>query len=972
MHERAPGSRVTAEGDAIVGRDAEVERLSALVADASGGGRVLLMSAAAGMGKSTLLEYAVRRAEEAGHRVLRASGRESERDLAFAGLHQLLRPVLDEAAHLPDRQRRTLLGAFGFVPDAPDPLLTGVAVLTLLSQVAERAPLMVVLDDAQWIDSASADVLAFAARRLDDDPITLLAAVRDDDPITLPTAVRDDNAITLPTAVRDDVLVAPLLGVSDGGPGFDRRRDFGQGASTLVLPPLDRTASRRLLGLRVPGLAGRIRERVLDQAAGNPLALLELAEHASHDPDDHGPLPVGRRLAALYAARLAELPEAGRRTLLLLAAADWEDPPDAVLALLPDADDKTWPAVEESGLIRRTGRHVRFRHPLVRSAIYHAAPFDARMEAHRTLADALRDEPDRRAWHLAAATLHPDAEVSAALARTADRARRRGGYATAAKALARAAELSPGRDDSARLLADAAGLAVFTGDLSWVETLTDRARARTDDPVLLATAALHVGRLSALTRQHAAGFNGLAAIAGDLAVTHPAIALDALAAAAVLRFYSGEESQRRTIDRLLPRLPAGALREWARIVSDPFGTGRDLAPRLPDMIAAAGDRFGAGDHGGADRSAGAGGRPGQLTALAIAAWVLDETPLAVRTFDEAVQSWHTAGPLPDGLGGVIALAYFEYGRWDQARTACADLGALPTAPGLGHAVACAHAIEAMVVASQGDAAAARALAEEALRLVDPLESRSVAVYAHRALTAAALVDGDHEAAYEHARMVFDANGDPIHYHASYPALPELAESAARSGHHAEAIEIVERSARVLARGGSARLRSLVHRSRALLAEPEHAEPAFLAALADPALERWPFERAQTLLEYAQWLRRRRRIAAARPFLTSAYDTFRRLGAQAWRERAQAELRAAGLDVHPADPGAITGLSPQQQQIVRLAARGLTNREIGERLFLSPRTVGSHLYRTFPKLGVTARSQLRDVVEAAAVDGGRPG
>jgi ATP/maltotriose-dependent transcriptional regulator MalT len=402
------------------------------------------------------------------------------------------------------------------------------------------------------------------------------------------------------------------------------------------------------------------------------------------------------------------------------------------------------------------------------------------------------------------------------------------------------------------------------------------------------------------------------------------------------------------------------------------------------MIAAAGDRFGAGDHGGVDRdagadghegagrSAGAGGRPGQLTALAIAAWVLDETPLAVRTFDEAVQSWHTAGPLPDGLGGVIALAYFEYGRWDQARTVCADLGALPTAPGLGHAVACAHAIEAMVVASQGDAAAARTLAEEALRLVDPLESRSVAVYAHRALTAAALVDGDHEAAYEHARMVFDANGDPVHYHASYPALPELAESAARSGHHAEAIEIVERSARVLARGGSARLRSLVHRSRALLAEPEHAEPAFLAALADPALERWPFERAQTLLEYAQWLRRRRRIAEARPFLTSAYDTFRRLGARAWRERAQAELRAAGLDVHPADPGAITGLSPQQQQIVRLAARGLTNREIGERLFLSPRTVGSHLYRTFPKLGVTARSQLRDVVEAAAVDGGRPG
>ncbi|MFB4270031.1 helix-turn-helix transcriptional regulator [Nonomuraea sp. GTA35] len=956
MDERAPGSRATAERDAIVGRDAEVERLSALVADASDGGRVLLLSAAAGLGKSTLLEYAARRAEESGRRVLRASGRESERDLAFAGLHQLLRPVLDEATHLPDRQRRALLGAFGFEPGTHDPLLTGVAVLTLLSQVAERAPLVVVLDDAQWIDSASADVLAFAARRLDDDPVTLLAAVRDDEP------------------------GAPPAGIRDGRPGMGRGPGFGQAFPMLVLPPLDRAASRRLLGLRAPGLTGRIRERVLDQAAGNPLALLELAGNASLNADDHGPLPVGERLAALYAARLAELPEAGRRALLLLAAADVEDPPDAVLVLLPDPDDKAWPAVEESGLIRRAGRHVRFRHPLVRSAVYHAAPFDARLEAHRTLADALRDEPDRRAWHLAAATLRPDAKVSAALEQTADRARRRGGYAAAAKALARAAELCPGRDDSARLLVEAAGLAVFTGDLSWVEELAGRVRARTDDPAVLAAASLHVGRLSALTRQHTAVFGGLAAIAGDLAATHPAIALDALAAAAVLRFYSGEESQRREIDALLPRLPTGPLREWARIVSDPLA-GREPAPHLPRMIATAGGRSGAGDRGGArggagagDRGgagggAGAGGRPERLTALAIAAWVLDETPLAVRTFDEAVETWRTAGPLPDGLGGVVALAYFEYGRWDRARAVCADLRALPAAAALDHAVACANAIEAMVVASQGDAAGARALADEALHLVDPLESRSVAMYARRALTAAAMAEGDYEAAYEHARMVFDTNGDPVHYHASYPALPELAESAARSGHRTEAIEIVERSARTLARGGSPRLRSLVHRSRALLAEPEHAEPGFLAALADPALERWPFERAQTRLTYGEWLRRRRRIAEARPFLTAAYDTFRRLGARPWSERAQAELRAAGLDVDPAGPGAFAGLSPQQQQIVRLAARGLTNREIGERLFLSPRTVGSHLYRTFPKLGVTARSQLRDVVEAAAVDGG---
>lgn len=749
----------------IVGRDAEVRRLARVTwlgadvpsgdvlrgadaphsgvrlgADEAGGG-VLLVIGEPGVGKSTLLEDAARRAAHAGHRVLRATGRESERDLAFAGLHQLLRPVLDEVDELPERQRLALLGAFGFAEASGEPLLAGLAVLTLLSRLAERTPVVLVVDDAQWIDAASAGVLSFVAWRLDDDPVALLVAVRDGEPL----------------------------------PGFD------DAFPAITLTPLDDAASRRLLDLRAPELPAGIRDRVLTEAAGNPLALLELAKAAHSrglDPQDHdhGPLPVGERLAAGYAAQVAELPEVCRRTLLLLAAADVADPPDAVLALLPDPDDKTWLTLEQAGLVGRAGRQVRFRHPLIRSAVYQSAPFDARAQAHRALADVLGDEPDRRAWHLAAATPYPDAEVSAALERTADRARRRGGYAAAAQALARAAELSPVPGDGTRLLVDAAGLAVLTGRLAWVEELAERVRARTDDPTALAAATLRVGRLTALTRRHNAVFAELIGIAGDPAATHPATALDALAAAAVLRFYSGDASHWQEIDRILPRLPDDPMRDWVRMVADPFGGGRGLVPRLPGLIAAARNH------------------PERLTALAVAAWILDEIALAVRTFDEAVRSWRTRGPIPDGLAGVAALAYFEYGRWAQAREVCADIGALDAGK-LDHAAACVLATDAIVLAAQGDTAEARALAERALRLVDPLESRSVAVHARRATAAAAAAEGDYESAYEQYRTLFDRGGDPVHYHASYPALPELAAAAARTGRHAEAAEIVERSAR---------------------------------------------------------------------------------------------------------------------------------------------------------------------------------
>ncbi|WKN60602.1 LuxR family transcriptional regulator [Rhodococcus opacus] len=897
----------------ILGRDTELARLFRAVDSAAD--PVLILAGELGTGKSALLDRAVRRAEASGSRVLRAEGSESESSLAFSALHQLLRSLRAEMDGIPERQRAALVHAFGAgpAPMGPDLMLVGVAVLNLLSDLGDRGPVLVVLDDAQWCDCVSLDVLSFAARRLAGEPVTILIGARSGDHVQ----------------------------------GFDRHMP------TLTLEPLDHASAGRLLDLQPTSPTSHTRTRILEQAGGNPLALVELTRAASaHDtaapPPSAGPLPLTDHLERVFAARLSGLPTDTAEALLLLAAMDSADSAIAAAVGLPAPQDAAWLPAEQAGLVRHTGRDVRFRHPLVRSAVYHAASSGAQRQAHLALAEMLRGEPDRRAWHLAAACPGPDADVSAELERTAARARRRGGHAAAGKALQRAAELAPRREDSARLLVEAASAAVFTGDIAWVEELAAAARARTDDPSLLASAAVHAGRLAVLTVRHATVFSRLIEAAEQLAHSQPAAALDLLAGAAVVRFYAGEDTQRHRIEDLLRGLPDDAsntgVRTWVRAVSDPFDERAGLVALLPQLAAEAETR------------------PEQLITVGIMAWLLDETPQAVRAFDEAFHRWELQGALPEGLGGAVAWAYVERGRWEQAREACTRTTAVGRAAGLDHAVACAATVDAAVLAFQGDAPSARTRAEEALALIDPLESRSVAVYARRALGAAAAAEGAYETAYDQLRMVFTADGTPVHYHACYPALADLAAAAVRCGRSDEAARIVERSANALADNASPRLRALISRARGLLAKPEVAEPHFRAALADPVLEYWPFERAQTLLDLAEWLRRRRRIAEARGPLTEALETFRRLGARPWIERARAESRAAGLDVTDTAPDALAELSPQQQQIIRLAARGLTNREIGEKLFLSPRTVSSHLYRSFPKLGITARSQLRDLIE----------
>ncbi|MFE2187970.1 AAA family ATPase [Streptomyces sp. NPDC059455] len=645
----------------MVGREKE----SAAVLGLTSG--VLILTGEPGAGKSTLLGLA---ADRHRGRVLRMTGSESEANLTFAGLHQLLRPVLGETARLPGRQRSALLGAMGLGDDfggggfgqaepdnahlgeaepdnahlreagpdgvdtgrggPPDRLLLGVALLTLLSDLARQSPVLVVADDLQWIDAGSLELLAFATRRIGDEPLAVLAGARD----------------RAGEGARGGAT-APFS-------GFPLR----------TLDPLDATSAGLLLDRQPYPPTGSRRLRILDQAAGNPLALIELARAngaCGADPAgsaDGELLPPTDRLMRVFAADLETLPETTRQALLLVAADD-RAVAGRVEVLAP---------AEAAGLLRitgggRDGWRARFRHPLIRSAIYHSVPLAARRQAHRDLATLLGAEPDRRAWHLAAAAEGPDEEIAAALEESAARARERGGYTAATTALERAAELSPGRRDRARRLVAAAGAAVSTGQPHWVRRLAAQAAALTDDPELSAEASLRVGQVLTLSTEHDTAMSLLLRAAED-----PKLRRVALSSASVAGFYSGDEEYRRTVRARAHDDP------WTLAVTDPTAHRSERVAAIPALVERAD------------------GDPARLISLGAMAWLLDETALAVRIFDDALHRWRLGGSLPIGLGCSAGWSYLDHGRWAQARTAAVNTNS--AGAGLPHLDAAARSLEA--------------------------------------------------------------------------------------------------------------------------------------------------------------------------------------------------------------------------------------------------------------------------------------
>ena len=921
-----PGEPPAQQPVLIIGRDAGLARLRGLVDPVPQSSQVLLVTGDAGMGKTVLLADAADRARLAGMRVLSVTGRESESRLAFAGLYQLLRPVLSSAAGLPGRQAQALSGALGLSadPGAPDPLLTAVAVLTLLSDLSEQSPVLVVADDAHWLDRSSLDVLAFAGSRLDAEPVVLLVGAR---------------------------------GQAPPG-GFDR------GFPELHLEPLSAVDAGLLLDRQPRPPRGRARAQVLAQAAGNPMALIELATVIAGDPAASRrwaaePLPLTDRLSAVLTSRFAALPEPARAALLLAAVADG---PDLRVAASQGAgpDAHALMPAEQLGLVKVDRTGLQFSHPLVRSAIYHSAPFAQRAAAHRQLAEALHDQLDRRAWHLAAAALQPDEDVASLLEATAAQAQHRGGAAAAALAMERAAELSPNPQDQARRLVAAASAAVPTGQGDWVQELASRALAVTADPELRLTARHHAGWALAWSGRRTAALSALISVAEEAARDLPALAWDALGSAATVAYQSGMPASRQAVGRALgllerqgppppgraPGVDVNVLRLWIRVSADPIGSRNQL---LPDLRKIAGSPI----------------EEPSLWRIASTAWLLDESDLAITLLQDAMQRLRAPGVRGTSGGSLTVLgwAYIDTGRWDEALDVAAEAADLAEANHMDIVAASAEVITATVLAMRGDSGAARRHAARALATVDPAECGLVAARARRALGVAALADGSYLQAFTQLGGLFSEDGTPLHNYASYLGVADLAAAAVRADRRMEGCNVVEHALSRLDGTASVRLEQLIARARGILAGPDGAEAHFGTALADPAGDQWPFERAQLRLDYAEWLRRRRRINDAKPVLTEALGTFRRLGARSWAQRAQAELRACGVAVTgaPGDRDALGELTPQQRQIVRLASDGLTDREIGDRLFLSPRTVSSHLHRSYPKLGVASRHQLRDVI-----------
>ena len=910
----------------LLGRRTEVEAVEQLLARAKAAhSGVLVVRGEAGIGKTALMEHARKVAVSSGFRVELSVGVEAEVQFAFAGLHQLCEPMLDRLSALSDPQQTALSVAFGLrAGPAPDRFMVGLAALTLMAEAADETPLLCLVDDAQWLDGASAQVLAFVARRMAAERVVLVFGLRDSD--------SDSESIDHPVAQLPQLRLAGLS-----------ETEAQALLSTAVHTPLD----------------DNVRDRIIAEARGNPLALLELPRNARPAhlaggfelPDV---LSVPRRIEDGFRSRSASLPSE-TQLLLLVAAAD----PTGDTALLwratssfGVAPEAVHPA-EASGLLEIDSR-VRFRHPLVRSAVYRRATPPDRRRAHAALAAATDQtlDPDRRAWHRAQAVQGTDEEAAADLERSADRASARGGLAAAAAFLEQATKLTPEPGRRARRALDAAQAKHAAGASGTALPLLAVAAAGPGDSLhharvelLRAQIAFHVARDFDVPKK-------LLSAAETLAPLDPALAretyLDALDAAIVVGGIAPDHSVREVAEAALtapvspvPPRPVDLLLDaMATTFTRGYGEG---APGLREALEAFRDHEPAAENVGD-----------------IYRWSWLASRNAMALFDEE---------LVHGLAARHVRLARESGALSTLPSALLIQSVMHVLSGdLAHA---AELVEQTAVGSGGEShpllhaqlivAAWRGRPNEVMRIREAMAvlGRGADIDLHLTSYAMAVLHnglGDYGAALDAGVRAFESD-ELTHSTLSYS---ELIEAACRNGQPERAAEALDHLRSRAAAAGTPWGLGLAARSRALSSAGPAAEESYREAIHQLRRSRMVSHLGRTHLVYGEWLRREGRRQDAREQLRTAHDLLSNVGAWAFAARAVRELRATGESPRKRLAQGADVLTAQEVHIARLVSTGATSREVAAQLFLSPRTIDAHLRSIFRKVGITSRRQLRGV------------
>ena len=902
----------------FVNRETELEAVEGLLAAARGGSSaVLVLRGGPGVGKTMLLEHAIGRAS--GLRVGRVGGVDSEFDLPYAALHQLLAPFLEEIEALPGPQRDSLASTLGLIEvERSDRFLTALGVLTLLSNAAQDTGLLCAVDDAEWLDEASAQVLSFVARRLVSEGIAML--------------------FTFGAAHPTSVALAPFRELNFEG--------------------LSQVASRELLDREVEGtLDSGVRDRLVIEAEGNPLALIELAQLLTAEQlAGLAPLPkalpLGDRLEQGLMRNVRGLSSDARSILVLVATERSGDP--GLLRRAADGLGLSQTAIDDAESVLRLGAQITFRHGFVRSAVYALASETTRRDAHLALAEAMDPDADedRIAWHRAAASVDADETVAADLEASARKARDRGGQVAAAAVLELAAELTPDPSRRAARLLVAADADLAAGALSKADTLLSQLTPKLLDDEQRAEAQRLRGTL-ALAR-------------GDKGSSSTLL----IEAARVLAPFDLRKARDTCLDALATAMFAGRLAsdrgmreavECARSMPEPTQT--TAADVLLDAFATLVDEGSAAAAPVLRRGVGLAGESGDLRAIgpafqaAFELWD-DEAlhTLAQRRVDLARGSGAFVA-LPNALNQLGAYEVLV-GRFDAAEACFEEADEISAATGYAGILGKTGVGPLILAAWRGEDARTRALAEVCSRDGTARGFGTFVGFAQSALGVLELGLGRY---HEAMIAVQDAGLDQI---LVTRTLPDLVEAAVRCGEEQLATQAAGELAESTTASGTDWALGVLARSQALLVAGREAEGLYREAIGRLQRSRARTQLARARLVYGEWLRRERRRRDAREELRAASQLFESMGALAFADRAQSELAATGERVHRRTPETLELLTPQERRIATLVSEGAPNAEVAAQLFISSRTVEYHLAKIFRKLRISSRSELaRSLLEA---------